>query len=62
MKTFLTTHHEIFFNFELNDVFDFKKKIYPLGTHLSEILTHITKTYKVHLKCNCVDGSIVNGR
>ena len=33
---------------------------FPPGTHTSE-KPMITTTDKVHLKCDCVDGSIVNG-
>ena len=34
---------------------------YPAGTLISEKPVMITTTDKVHLKCDCVDGSIVNG-
>ena len=39
----------------------FTNKDYPPGTHTSEKPVMITTTDKVHLKCDCVDGSIVNG-
>ena len=34
---------------------------YIQGTHISEKPVMITTTNKVHLKCDCVDGSVVNG-
>ena len=39
----------------------FANKDYQAGTHTSEKPVMITTTDKVHLKCDCVDGSIVNG-
>ena len=34
---------------------------YSEGTHKSEKPVMVTSIDKVHLKCDCVDGSIVNG-
>ena len=39
----------------------FTNKDYQAGTHTSEKPVMITTTDKVHLKCDSVDGSIVNG-
>ena len=61
MKSVLTTSNPIHFNSELNKVLGFTQTDYPLGTHTSEKPVMITTTDKVHLKCDCVDGSIVNG-
>ena len=61
MKSVSTTSNKIQFNSELNKVLGFTHTVYPPGTHTSEKPVMITSTYKVHLKCDCVDGSIVNG-
>ena len=61
MKSVLTTSNPIHFNSELNKVLGFTQRDYPSGTHTSEKPVMITTTDKVHLKCECVDGSIVNG-
>ena len=61
MKSVLTTSNSIHFNSELNKVLGFTQRDYPSGTHNSEKPVMITTTDKVHLKCDCVDGSIVNG-
>ena len=61
MKSILTTSNPIHFNSELNKVLGFTLTDYPSGTHTSEKPVMITTTDKVHLKCDCVDGSIVNG-
>ena len=61
MKSVLTTSNPIHFNSEPNKVLGFTYKDYPSGTHISEKPNMITTTDKVHLKCDCVDGSIVNG-
>ena len=61
MKSVLTTVSGIYFNSELNKLLGFTNKEYPAGTHISEKPVMITTTDKVHLKCDCVDGSIVNG-
>ena len=61
MKSVLTTSNPIHFNSELNKVLGFTQRDYPPGTHTSEKPVMITTTDKVHLKCDCVDGSIVNG-
>ena len=60
-KAVLTTSSGIHFNSELNTLLGFTNKEYPEGTHISEKPVMITTTDKVHLKCDCVDGSIVNG-
>ena len=61
MKSVLTTSNPTHFNSELNKVLRFTQRDYPSGTHTSEKPVMITTTDKVHLKCDCVDGSIVNG-
>ena len=61
MKSVLTPSNPIHFNSELNKVLGFTQRDYPSGTHTSEKPVMITTTDKVHLKCDCVDGSIVNG-
>ena len=61
MKSVLTTSNNIQFNSNLNTVLGFTHTVYPPGTHTSEKPVMITTTDKVHPKCDCVDGSIVNG-
>ena len=61
MKSVLTTSNPIYFNSKLNELLGFKDTNYIEGTHISEKPVMITTTDKVHLKCDCVDGSIVNG-
>ena len=61
MKSVLTTSNNIQVNSKLNTVLGFTHTVYPPGTHTSEKPVMITTTDKVHLKCDCVDGSIVNG-
>ena len=61
MKSVLTTSNPIHFNSKLNKVLGFTQRDYPSGTHTSEKPVMIATTDKVHLKCDCVDGSIVNG-
>ena len=61
MKSVLTTSYSIYFNSELNTLLGFTNKGYSSGTHKSEKPVMITTTDKNHLKCDCVDGSIVNG-
>ena len=61
MKSVLTTSNSIHFNSRLNILLGFTNKDYPPGTHTSEKPVMITTTDKNHLKCDCVDGSIVNG-
>ena len=60
MKSVLTTSNPINFNSKLNELLGFKNTHYIQGTHISEKPVMITTTDKVHLKCDCVDGSIVN--
>ena len=61
MKSVLTTSNPINFNSKLNELLGFTNTHYIKGTHISEKPVMITTTDKVHLKCDCVDGSIVNG-
>ena len=61
MKSVLRTSFPVCFNSELNTLLGFTKTDYTAGTHKSEKPVMITITDKVHLKCDCVDGSIVNG-
>ena len=61
MRSVSTTSNPIYFNSELNTLLGFTNIDYPAGTHKSEKPVMITTTDKVHHKCDCVDGSIVNG-
>ena len=61
MKSVLTTSSPIKFNSELNKFLGLTSKPYPEGTHRSEKPVMISSVDKVHLRCDCVDGSIVNG-
>ena len=61
MKSILSSSNNIVFNSELNTLSGFTNKEYPKGIHRSEKPVMITTTDKVHLKCDCIDGSIVNG-
>ena len=61
MKSVLTTSNPIYFNSKLNELLGFTNTHYIEGIHISEKPVMITTTDKVHLKCDCVDGSIVNG-
>ena len=61
MKSVLTTSNPIYFNSKLNELLGFTNTHYIEGNHISEKPVMITTTDKVHLKCDCVDGSIVNG-
>ena len=61
MKSVLTTSYSIYFNSELITLLGFTNKSYSSGTLKLEKPVMITTTDKVHLKCDCVDGSIVNG-
>ena len=61
MKSVLTTSNPINFNSNLNELLGFTNSHYIEGTHISEKPVMITTTDKVHLECDCVDGSIVNG-
>ena len=61
MKSVLTTSNPIYFNSKLNELLGFTDTNYIEGTHISEKPVMITTTDKVHPKCDCVDGSIVNG-
>ena len=61
MKSLLTTSNPITFVSELNKHIGFTSETYSERTHKSEKPVMISSVNKVHLKCNCVDGSIVNG-
>ena len=61
MKSVLTTSNPIYFNSKVNELLGFTNTHYIQGTHISEKPVMITTTDKFHLKCDCVDGSIVNG-
>ena len=61
MKSVLTTSNDIPFNSKLDILLGFTNTDYSEGVHKSEKPVMITTTDKVHLKCDCVDGSIVNG-
>ena len=60
MKSVLTISTPIHFNSELNKVLGFTLTDYPSGTHTSKKQVEISSD-KVHLSCDCVDGSIGNG-
>ena len=60
MKAILTTSHELLFKSLPKKVLGFRKK-YPSATYLNERPTNTANIGKVHLKCDCVVGSIVNG-
>ena len=60
-QSVLTTSNSFHFNSRLNILLGFTLKDCPPGTHTSEKPVMVTTTDKVHLKCDCVDGSIVNG-
>ena len=57
----LTTNRAIEFNSKLNEVLGFTEMYYKAGEHVSEKVINIMPINKIHLKCNCIDGSIVNG-
>ena len=61
MKSVLTTSNPIHFNSELNKVLGFTNKECQARTHTSEKPVMISSTDKVHLKCDCVNGSFVIG-
>ena len=61
MKSVFATSNPIYFNSKLIELLGFTNTHYIQGTHISEKPVMITTTDKVHLKCDCVDGSIVNG-
>ena len=61
MKSVLTTSNPIHFNSEHNTLLGFTNKVYQAGTHTSENPVMISSADRVHLKCDCVDGSIVKG-
>ena len=61
LNSALTTSNNIHFNSELTIVLGFTNTDYSEGTHQSEKPIMITTTDKVHPKCDCVDGSTVNG-
>ena len=61
MHSILKTDIPILFNSKLNDILGFTKKEYYSGKHISEKVINISPINKIHLKCNTIDGSIVNG-
>ena len=61
MKSVLTTSNDINFNSELNILLGVTNTDYSAGTRTSEKRVMITTTDKIHPKCDCVDGSVVNG-
>ena len=61
MKSVPITSFSIHFNSELNNFLGFLNTDYSEGTRKSEKPVMITATDKVHLKCDSVDGSNVNG-
>ena len=61
MKSVLTPFENIHFNSKINTILGFTNTDYSEGTHIAEKPVMITTTDKVHMKCDCVDGSIVIG-
>ena len=61
MKSILSSPNHIVINSELNTFLGFTKTRYPSGVQTSEKPVMISSSDKIHLKCDCVDGSIVNG-
>ena len=61
LKSIIESSHPIQFNSSLNELLGFTSKSLPAGKNISEKKGNITNIDKVHLKCDCVDGSIVNG-
>ena len=61
MKSVLTTSNPIRYDSEMNKLLGFTSKTYPEGTHRLEKAIMISSVDKVHLRCDCVDGSIVKG-
>ena len=62
MRSIIKSSNPFYFNSDLNLLLGFTEKNYSSGTHKSEKPVMITSVDKVHLKCDCIDGSIVNGR
>ena len=60
MRPDLTTSNPFYFDSEPNTLLGFTNIGFTAGTRKSENPVMITTTDKVHLKCHCVDGSIVN--
>ena len=61
MRSVLTTSSPIYFNSELNTLLGSTNFGYPAGNHKSEKPVMITTINKIQFKCDCVDGSNVNG-
>ena len=61
MESVLTISNNIHFKPELNTHLGFTNTDYSERNHKSEKPVMITTTDKVHLKCDCVDGSIAIG-
>ena len=62
MKTISTTKYDKIFNSDLIEVLGSTNKKYEGGMHLGEKVANIKNFDKVHLKCNCVDCSILDGK
>ena len=62
MRSIIKSSNPFYFNSNLNLLLGFTEKNYLSGTHKSEKPVMITSVDKVHLECDCVDGSIVNGQ
>ena len=60
MESVSTTSINIHFNSKLNTLLGITNTDYSEETHKSEKPVMIITTDKDHLKCDCVDGSIVN--
>ena len=63
MRSILTTTHplNLMDNNNFKTLIGFTATHYPEGTHRSEKPIMITTIDKIHLKCDCIDGSIVSG-
>ena len=62
MKSIINSSNPFYFNSDLNLLFGFIEKEYSQGIYISEKTIMLLNTDKVYLKCDCVDGSILNGR
>ena len=62
MKSIINSSNPFYFNSDLNLLFGFIEKEFSQGIYKSEKTIMLLNTDKVHLKCDCIDGSIVNGK
>ena len=62
MKSIINSSNPFYFNSDLNLLFGFIEKEFSQGIYKSEKTIMLLNTDKVYLKCDCIDGSILNGR